>query len=85
MRQFVLASQPWGKTMKQIILAGQPWIVWSPSKFTHAVYPIWMVYDGKAWRLALNGTWSTAQYNRRDIAAEVVSLALDPENIARFM
>ena len=71
--------------LKQITIAGQPWVVWSPSKFTHLKYPIWLVYDGQCWRLALNGAWSNIPYHSRDAAAEVVALSLDPANVARFM
>ena len=71
--------------MKTLVLAGQPWTVYSPSKFAHVAYPVWLVYDGAAWRLAVNGTQTKFHYRSRNAAAQVVSLALDPDNLARFM
>ncbi len=60
----------------KIILSNEAWHIHSPSQFTHNHYPIWIIYNGKDWGVAVNGGWSPTRYRKRDDAAEAVSIAL---------
>jgi hypothetical protein len=56
------------------ILAGLPWRVHSPSLFElDLACQCWLAYDGRAWRVAVDGAYGTRTFPSRKAAAQLVA------------
>lgn len=67
--------------MPLIHLSGLPWRAHGPALYTLDGYPVWLSFNGRAWYLAINGSYDDARpWPSRDCAAAAIAQAfLDHE------